>query len=159
MDQECFVLRKTNVKQVIIIKKEWNQFTCYTAEGENIFTEYRPYMHTNRPIPWEEIFEDWEKKPRVIRYSRFFKYLPQRVQDYLLFHKDERKACVTGLKYLIQKYSLQRLHLLLENEEWLKSSARTRYHIANEASNVSTKMERKPYATCFDRLRNRSSAI
>ena len=29
-------------------------------------------MHTNRPIPWEEIFEDWEKKPRVIRYSRFF---------------------------------------------------------------------------------------
>ena len=122
------------------------------------FTEYRPYMHTNRPIPWEEIFEDWEKKPRVIRYSRFFKYLPQRVQDYLLFHKDERKACVTGLKYLIQKYSLQ-LHLLLENEEWLKSSARTRYHIANEASNVSTKMERKPYATCFDRLRNRSSAI
>ena len=96
-------------------------------------------MHTNRPIPWEEIFEDWEKKPRVIRYSRFFKYLPQRVQDYLLFHKDERKACVTGLKYLIQKYSLQQLHLLLENEEWLKSSARTRYHIANEASNVSTK--------------------
>ena len=56
------------------------------------FTEYRPYMHTNRPIPWEEIFEDWEKKPRVIRYSRFFKYLPQRVQDYLLF-QDERKAC------------------------------------------------------------------
>ena len=36
VDQECFVLRKTNVKQVIIIKKEWNQFTCYTAEGENI---------------------------------------------------------------------------------------------------------------------------
>ncbi|PEJ76843.1 IS21 family transposase [Bacillus wiedmannii] len=122
VDQECFVLRKTNVKQVIIIKKEWNQFTCYTAEGENIFTEYRPYMHTNRPIPWEEIFEDWEKKPRVIRYSRFFKYLPQRVQDYLLFHKDERKACLTGLKYLIQKYSLQQLHLLLENEEWLKKA-------------------------------------
>ena len=103
------------------------------------FTEYRPYMHTNRPIPWEEIFEDWEKKPRVIRYSRFFKYLPQRVQDYLLFHKDERKACVTGLKYLIQNTHYSRLHLLLENEEWLKSSARTRYHIANEASNVSTK--------------------
>ena len=61
-----------------------------------------------------------DSRNHVIRYSRFFKYLPQRVQDYLLFHKDERKACVTGLKYLIQKYSLQ-LHLLLENEEWLKA--------------------------------------
>ncbi|MCQ6338280.1 IS21 family transposase, partial [Bacillus cereus] len=122
VDQERFVLRKANIKQVIIIKKEWNQFTCYTAEGENIFTEYRPYMHTNRPIPWAEIFEDWEKKPRVVRYSRFFKYLPQRVQDYLLLHKDERKTCLTGLKYLIQKYSLQQLHLLLENEEWLQKA-------------------------------------
>ena len=78
-------------------------------------------VYTNRPIPWEEIFEDWEKKPRVIRYSRFFKYLPQRVQDYLLFHKDERKACVTGLKYLIQNTHYSKLHLLLENEEWLKA--------------------------------------
>jgi len=110
------------VKQIIIIKKEWDQFTCYTAEGESIFTESRPYMHKNRPIPWEEIFEDWEKKPRVVRYSRFFKYLPQRVQDYLLFHKNERKTCITGLKYLIQKYSLQQIHLLLENEEWLKKA-------------------------------------
>ena len=98
-------------------------------------------MHTNRPIPWEEIFEDWEKKPRVIRYSRFFKYLPQRVQDYLLFHKDERKVC-NRIKIFNSKYSLQQLHLLLENEEWLKSSARTRYHIANEASNVSTKWKK-----------------
>ena len=99
--EECFVLRKTNVKQVIIIKKMESIYMLYSRRRKH-FTEYRPYMHTNRPIPWEEIFEDWEKKPRVIRYSRFFKYLPQRVQDYLLFHKDERKACVTGLKYLIQ---------------------------------------------------------
>lgn len=40
----------------------------------------------------------------------------------MLFHKDERKACLTGLKYLIQKYSLQQLHLLLENEEGLKKT-------------------------------------
>lgn len=53
VDQERFVLRKTNVKQVIVIKKEWDQFTCFTSEGEVIFKEYRVYMHTNRPIPWE----------------------------------------------------------------------------------------------------------
>ncbi|MFZ7759847.1 hypothetical protein ACO1DG_28435 [Bacillus thuringiensis] len=32
IDQERFVLRKTNVKQVIVIKKEWDQFTCFTSE-------------------------------------------------------------------------------------------------------------------------------
>ena len=55
-------------------------------------------MHTNRPIPWEEIFEDWEKKPRVVRYSRYFKYLPMRVQDYLLFQTEERKSRLVGIK-------------------------------------------------------------
>ena len=75
-----------------------DQFTCFTSEGEVIFKEYRPYMHTNRPIPWEEIFEDWEKKPRVVRYSRYFKYLPMRVQDYLLFQTEERKSRLVGIK-------------------------------------------------------------
>ena len=31
VDKERFVLRKTNVKQTIIVKKEWDQFTCYTT--------------------------------------------------------------------------------------------------------------------------------
>ena len=56
VDQERFVLRKTNVKQVIVIKR-MGSFTCFTSEGEVIFKEYRPYMHTNRPIPWEEILK------------------------------------------------------------------------------------------------------
>jgi hypothetical protein len=47
-------------------------------------------MHTNRPIPWEEIFEDWEKKPRVVRYSRYFKYLPMRVQG--IISSSKRKS-------------------------------------------------------------------
>lgn len=122
VDQERFVLRKTNVKQVIVIKKEWDQFTCFTSEGEVIFKEYRPYMHTNRPIPWEEIFEDWEKKPRVVRYSRYFKYLPMRVQDYLLFQTEERKSRLVGIKRLLKKYSLQQLHIALENEDWLSKT-------------------------------------
>ncbi|MFL0534238.1 hypothetical protein ACH0CF_28820 [Bacillus bombysepticus] len=39
VDQERFVFGKTNIKQVIIIKKEWRKFTYYIAEDENIFAE------------------------------------------------------------------------------------------------------------------------
>ena len=66
------------------------------------FTEYRPYMHTNRPIPWEEILKIGKRNHVLFVILDFSNIYPQRVQDYLLFHKDERKACVTGLKYLIQ---------------------------------------------------------
>ena len=110
VDQERFVLRKTNVKQVIVIKK-WDQFTCFTSEGEVIFKEYRPYMHTNRPIPWEEIFEDWEKKPRVVRYSRYFKYLPMRVQDY------GSGAKILGLRKLNKRF-LTELNFMLLNQRF-----------------------------------------
>ena len=50
VDQECFVLRKTNVKQVIIIKRMESIYMLYSRRRKH-FTEYRPYMHTNRPIP------------------------------------------------------------------------------------------------------------
>ena len=78
-------------------------------------------MHTNRPIPWEEIFEDWEKKPRVVRYSRYFKYLPMRVQDYLLFQTEERKSRLVGIKDC-SKVFFTKLHVVLENEDWLSKT-------------------------------------
>ena len=103
------------------------------------FTEYRPYMHTNRPIPWEEILKIGKRNHVLFVILDFSNIYLSGFKIICSFHKDERKACVTGLKYLIQNTHYSSLHLLLENEEWLKSSARTRYHIANEASNVSTK--------------------
>ncbi len=61
------------------------------AEGENIFTEYQDRICTRiARFPWEEILKIG-KRNTCIRYSRFSKYLPQRVQDYLLFHKDKEK--------------------------------------------------------------------
>ena len=64
----CFTQNKC---QTSYCHKKNDQFTCFTSEGEVIFKEYRPYMHTNRPIPWEEIFEDWEKKPRSTLFKIF----------------------------------------------------------------------------------------
>jgi transposase len=120
VDQERFVIRKARMKQVIVVKKEWNQFTCFTNDGEIIYEDYRPYMNVNREIPWDEILSDWEKKPRSIRYSRFFPYLPDRVQAYLLFKKEDSKKRISGLRKLLTDYSLQQLHELLQQEERLE---------------------------------------
>ncbi|MGF2773330.1 hypothetical protein [Bacillus cereus] len=71
-------------------------------------------MNVNREIPWDEISGDWEKNPRSMRYSRFFPYLPDRIQAYLLFKKENSKKRITGLRKLLTDYSLQQLHELLQ---------------------------------------------
>ncbi|WP_242225420.1 IS21 family transposase [Bacillus cereus group sp. BfR-BA-01380] len=120
VDQEHFVLRKARLKQVIIVKKDWNQFTCFTNEGEIIYQDYRSYMNVKREIPWDEILNDWERKPRSMRYSRFFPYLPERVQTYLLFKKEDNKKRINGLRKLLIDYSFQQLNELLQQEERLE---------------------------------------
>lgn len=118
VDHERFVLRKACMKQIVVIKKEWDKFTCFTNDGEVIYQEYRPYMNIKREIPWSEILGDWERKPRSMRYSRFFPYLPERVQAYLLFKKEDGRKRISGLRKLLETYSLQQIHDLLQQEEW-----------------------------------------
>jgi len=72
VDGEKFVIHKAKMKQTFVIKMEWDKFTCYTNDGKVVYQEARPYMNTTRRIPWNDIFMDWEKKPRSVRYSRFF---------------------------------------------------------------------------------------
>ncbi|MCM3738533.1 hypothetical protein M3215_22835 [Bacillus cytotoxicus] len=119
VDKKRFVLRKARMKQTIIVKKEWDQFTCFTNDGEVIYQEYRSYMNVTREIPWNEISGDWEKKPRAMCYSRFFPYLPERVQAYLLFKKEDIRKRIIGLRELLIKHSLQQLNEHLEQEERL----------------------------------------
>ncbi|MCP8971382.1 IS21 family transposase [Ectobacillus ponti] len=120
VDQTRFVIRKTVTKQHLIVKKEWDQFTCLTNDGEVVYQDYRPYMHVKRDIPWKEIFTDWEGKPRSMRYSRFFPYLPERVQAYLLFKKEDMRKRISGMRQLIGDVSFEQLQELLQQEEWLE---------------------------------------
>jgi len=93
------------------------RFTCFTNDGEIIYQEDRPYMNTTRAIPWNDILIDWEKKPRSVRYSRFFKYLPERVQKYLTIRSEETSSRVKGIKKLLEKHSLNDIDSALELEE------------------------------------------
>jgi transposase len=117
VDGERFTIHKGRIKQTLIVKKEWDTFTCFTDDGEIVYQESRPYMNKTRAIPWNDILEDWTKKPRAVKYSRFFKYLPERVRIYLTIKPDEIKARVKGLKVLLEKHTLKSINDLLEVEE------------------------------------------
>lgn len=116
LDGEKFTIRKAHIKQTLVIKKEWDCFTCITNDGEVIFEEYRAYMNKTREIPWDDILEDWEGKPRAVKYSRYFKYLPTRVQTYLIQKSEETKSRVRGLKKLLEKHTLNDIQEILGDE-------------------------------------------
>lgn len=120
VDGENFVIHKAYIKQSVIIKKEWNSFSCIGEDGEILYQEMRPYMNIARKIPWDDIFGDWEKKPRSVRYSRYLTYLPERVKKYLILNGDETKSRVKGLRKLYKKYSFEEIDSLLENENFLE---------------------------------------
>ncbi|WP_420489452.1 hypothetical protein [Neobacillus drentensis] len=106
VDGDKFVIHKARMKQALVLKIEWDRFTCFTSDGEIVYQEDRPYMNTKRAIPWNDILIDWEKKPRSVRYSRFFKYLPERVQAYLTIRPEETRSRVKGIKKLLEKYMI-----------------------------------------------------
>lgn len=117
VDGDKFVIHKARMKQALVLKMEWDRFTCFTNDGEIVYQEDRPYMNTTRVIPWNDILIDWEKKPRSVRYSRFFKYLPEKVQTYLTIRSEETRSRVKGIKKLLEKHSLNDIDSALELEE------------------------------------------
>ncbi|WP_079707632.1 IS21 family transposase [Paraliobacillus ryukyuensis] len=116
VDGEKFVIHKARIKQVLILKKEWNQFSCITNDGEVIYQEFRAYMNKTRAIPWDDILNDWEKKPRAVKYSRFYKYLSEKIQVYLIMKPEEIKKRVKGLRKLLEKYALDEIDEVLGAE-------------------------------------------
>lgn len=116
VDGERFVIHKARIKQALVIKKEWDQFSCLTNDGEVIYQEFRSYMSKTRAIPWNDILSDWERKPRSVKYSRFYKYLPENVQVYLIKKPEDVKNRVKGLKKLLEKHTLNEIHEILETE-------------------------------------------
>lgn len=61
----------------------WNRYRILTYQGEVLAEDYRPYMHKQRAIPWSDILKDWKQRLSKIPYSRYWKYLPGRLQAYL----------------------------------------------------------------------------
>lgn len=89
----------------------WDKFKAISPDGEILLEDFRPYMNKKRAIPWLSVFKDWIRKPRVVPYSRYQKYLPGRINDYLMV--DDlivRKARLTELVSLLVTHDMKRIN-------------------------------------------------
>lgn len=59
------------------------KYQVLNLDGEIISTGLRPYLTKKRAIEWSSVFITWKQKPRSMTYSRYWKYLPQRIAYYL----------------------------------------------------------------------------
>lgn len=62
----------------------WDRYQILSSNGDILDEGLRPYMEKSRPIPWQLIFNDWKHQLSKIHYSRYWKYLPGRIQHYLI---------------------------------------------------------------------------
>lgn len=68
----------------------FDSYQLISTVGEIISEGLRPYMMKKRAIDWQAIFLDWRRKPRAMHYSRYWKYLPERIKLFLS-HPDWRE--------------------------------------------------------------------
>lgn len=61
----------------------WDKYRIVTQNGEIIQEDFRPYLYRKRAIDWYTILKDWRQRLSKISYSRYWKYLPGRIQAYL----------------------------------------------------------------------------
>lgn len=87
-------------------------YTLYNLNGEIVSQGQRPYLTNKRAIDWKSVFITWKRKLRSIHYSRYWKYLPQRIAYYLSIK--DRKLQEQRLDELI---SLLSTHPLKEINE------------------------------------------
>lgn len=89
----------------------WDRYKAITDDGEILADDHRPYMNRRRAIPWQTVVKGWIHKPRVIAYSRYTKYLPGRVKDYLLVEDIQlRKARLNTLANLLVTHDMKQIN-------------------------------------------------
>jgi len=94
----------------------WDKYQVVTPDGEIIAEGLRPYMNKRKLLPWKEIFKSWILKPRVVEYSRYRKYLPGRIKDYLDVPSNHvRKQRLEQVVSLLTRFQLEEI-----NEEFYK---------------------------------------
>lgn len=89
----------------------WNRFKVVSPDGEILYEDERPYMHSKRNIPWKSILTDWARKPRCVTYSRYAPYLPGRVYQYISIENYQlRKDRIKWLISLLASYDMEEIN-------------------------------------------------
>lgn len=101
------VPRGSNYSQLQMILT-WDQIKVVSPNGEILLDDYRPYMKKRKALPWLSIIKTWIQKPRVVEYSRYTKYLPGRVKEFLLVENlIIRRKRLDGLASLLISHDMK----------------------------------------------------
>ena len=87
-------------------------YQLVSSDGEIIAEGPRPYMNKKRIIDWKVILSDWRNKLSTMHYSRYWKYLPERIKLYLS-HPDLKEQ----FKRLDQLLNLLTSHNLISIDQ------------------------------------------
>ena len=83
MDNEWIHVPRSRNHSLIYALLRFDSYQLISIDGEIIHEGLRPYMNKKRNIEWPIILQDWRRKPRAMVYSRYWKYLPERIKLYL----------------------------------------------------------------------------
>ena len=65
-------------------------------------------MKKRKALPWISIIKTWIQKPRVVEYSRYTKYLPGRIKEFLLVENlIIRRQRLDGLANLLVTHDMK----------------------------------------------------
>ena len=83
LDNERIHVPRARNHSVIYALLRFDSYQLISTDGEIITEGLRPYMMKSRAIDWQAVLLDWRRKPRAMHYSRYWKYLPERIKLYL----------------------------------------------------------------------------
>lgn len=88
------------------------EYSLLDGNGKEITNGYRPYLDKKKPIEWGPVFQAWKRKPATMTYSRYWKYLPERIKLYLNQKDYENKMKnIDIMGNLLSTYSLEEVNI------------------------------------------------
>ncbi len=111
VDQMLVHVPKGGNHNKLLMILTWDQLKIVSPNGEILLDDYRPYMKKRKALPWLSIIKTWIQKPRVVEYSRYNKYLPGRIKEFLLVDNlIIRRKRLESLASLLVSYDMKRLN-------------------------------------------------
>lgn len=111
LDQALIHIPFASNYPILYLHLEWDCFKAISSDGDVLMEGHRPYMNKRRAIPWLMVFKAWIQKPRAVPYSRYQKYLPGRINDYLSTEQMAlRKARLIEMANLLARYEMKEIN-------------------------------------------------
>lgn len=83
LDNERIHVPRVRNYSIIYGLLRFDSYQLISTDGEIISEGLRPYMMKKRAIDWQATLPDWRRKSRAMHYSRYWKYLPERIKLFL----------------------------------------------------------------------------